>query len=319
MALLTPQLQTDPTDQPILTEEPKVVTSAAAEEEDVENTSTIIPERKKVPFTFCNMRQNIFDIKKKRGRKSNKELQKNNPLPNTTPKLHSEYIPITSTPQENTITKQTNANITATTASVNPFTTYGSIRKRKISNRAESIDDPYNLSSKRLKLESPVEENCIPRRRRASAHPELKLEDRLAIYDFEDEIVSHSYHSSDSDDSDLHLQIDDEEDDEQQNDHDDKIDSKNEAMDNDIDSKELVQSLISSILKRTFQTVDLSVPLIDMFQKTPLNVFKCNGCTKSYSYQDSICVDLKCQTMHVTCSQCSWWTYRQIGVASKSY
>merc|ERR1712018_822353 len=87
MALLTPQLQTNPTDPQILTEEPKVVTSAEEDEED-ETTSTIIPERKKVSFTFCNMRQNIFDIKKKRGRKSNKELQKNNSLPNTTPKLH---------------------------------------------------------------------------------------------------------------------------------------------------------------------------------------------------------------------------------------
>lgn len=309
MALLTPQLHSNTVEQ-IFPEEPKVVISQESSSEEVienkrennENTVEIVPERKKVPLTFCNMRQNIFDLKKKRGRKPKEWIKNNiNPTANSSTKFHSEF----SSNQQST---NTNGTAEAYNLLVN---NYGTIRKRKISNRAESVDDPYYLGSKSLKLESQFDD-IIPRRRRASAHPELKIEEKLSVYDFEDEIVSHYEDSdriSDSDDSDFKLQIDDEEDEED-------LDHEN---DENVDSKELVKSLISSLLKRTFQTVDLSVPLTDMFQNTPLNCYKCIGCTKEYSYQDSICVDLKCQTMHVTCSQCSWWTYRRIGIASKQY
>lgn len=328
MALLTPQLPKN--EQIILTEEPKVVTIEDIPEDTPKDISgyileeTIseiilkdIPERKKVPFTFCDMRPNILDLKKKRGRKPNmnkpscsnksKEWKKNN--------FHPEIITIDSDDEEEEII-------------------YKPKQKRKYP-RAESIDDPYNICSKSQKIES--QNNDIPiRRRRASAHPELKVTE-LSNNDFEDEIATHSYSlggtvtsgirssrsstsgtitlstTSDSDSEDLLLQIDDEED-EQNEDH----ESKNtEAIDESkIDSQELVKSVISSIIKRTFkiQRVDLGVPLIDVFQNTPLNNFKCTGCTKSYSNHDSIIVDLKCQIMSVTCSQCSWWTKRRIGV-----
>ena len=63
----------------------------------------------------------------------------------------------------------------------------------------------------------------------------------------------------------------------------------------------------------------LFVPLQDVFQNTPLSSFSCTGCSKSYSIKDSFSLDLKCQTMLILCSQCSWWTRRKIATSSKSY
>ena len=63
----------------------------------------------------------------------------------------------------------------------------------------------------------------------------------------------------------------------------------------------------------------LFVPLQDVFQNTPLSSFTCTGCSKSYSIKDSFSLDLKCQTMLILCSQCSWWTRRKIATSSKSY
>ena len=63
----------------------------------------------------------------------------------------------------------------------------------------------------------------------------------------------------------------------------------------------------------------LFVPLQDVFQNTPLSSFSCTGCSKSYSIKDSFSLDLKCQTMLILCSQCSWWTRRKIATTSKSY
>merc|ERR1712088_1257873 len=138
-----------------------------------------------------------------------------------------------------------------------------------------------------MKLESQILDISY---RRSSAHPDLNLVTTSAFDDKEEEIKN---------DNNL--------------DHESKNRINAEAkLTMAIDSKELVKSLISSIINRTFQTVDLSVPLIDVFQQTPLNYFTCQGCSKTYSHQDSIFIDLKCQTMHVTCGTCSWWTHRSI-------
>ena len=306
MALLTPQLPND--QQQILTEEPKVVNTV---EEDIDITIPTQEKRKKVPFTFCNMRQNIFDLKKKRGRKAiSKEWKRNN----IQPKIHRQ-LPIYHNTACNNI--QTDK----------PFQSL--LQKRKFPNRAESIDDPLNLSpgSKSMKLESQILDISY---RRSSAHPDLNLVTTSAfdVYDFEDEIVNDSHEEGTNSDfsssDDLNLQLVDDKEEEIKNDNNLDHESKNRInaeakLTMAIDSKELVKSLISSIINRTFQTVDLSVPLIDVFQQTPLNYFTCQGCSKTYSHQDSIFIDLKCQTMHVTCGTCSWWTHRSIGVKSKSY
>ena len=310
MALLTPQLPND--QQQILTEEPKVVNTV---EEDIDITIPTQEKRKKVPFTFCNMRQNIFDLKKKRGRKAiSKEWKRNN----IQPKIHRQ-LPI----YHNTACNNHDNNIQQTDKPLQSLL----LQKRKFPNRAESIDDPLNLSpgSKSMKLESQILDISY---RRSSAHPDLNLvtSEFDGNTDFEDEIVNDSYEDSTNSDSsdDLNLQLvdDDDDDEEIKNDnldHESKNRINEAKLTMAIDSKELVKSLISSIINRTFQTVDLSVPLIDVFQQTPLNYFTCQGCSKTYSNQDSICIDLKCQTMHVTCGSCSWWTHRRIGVKSKSY
>ena len=310
MALLTPQLPND--QQQILTEEPKVVTTVEA---DINITIPTQEKRKKVPFTFCNMRQNIFDMKKKRGRKAiSKEWKRNN----IQPKIHRQLPIYHNTACSNNDNIQTDKPLQSL------------LQKRKFPNRAESIDDPLNLSpsSKSMKLESQILDISY---RRSSAHPDLNLvtSEFDGNTDFEDEIVNDSYeestNSDSSDDLNLHL-VDDDDDEEQKEIKNDKnLDHESKNRINEakltmaIDSKELVKSLISSIINRTIQAVDLSVPLIDVFQQTPLNYFTCQGCSKNYSNQDSIFIDLKCQTMHVTCGSCSWWTHRKIGVKSKSY
>ena len=307
MALLTPQLPND--QQQILTEEPKVVTTV---ETDIDITIPTQEKRKKVPFTFCNMRQNIFDLKKKRGRKAiSKEWKRNN----IQPKIHRQLPIYHNTACNNIQTDKTFQSL---------------LQKRKFPNRAESIDDPLNLSpgSKSMKLESQILDISY---RRSSAHPDLNLVTTSAfdVYDFEDEIVNDSHEEGTNSDfsssDDLNLQLVDDKEEEIKNDNNLDHERSNNRINAEakltmaIDSKELVKSLISSIINRTFQTVDLSVPLIDVFQQTPLNYFICQGCSKTYSHQDSIFIDLKCQTMNVTCGTCSWWTHRRIGVKSKSY
>ena len=63
MALLTPQISPE--------EDSKENNDIVLDNENiVQEDKEILPiVRKTVPFTFCNMRQNIFDLKKKRGRK----------------------------------------------------------------------------------------------------------------------------------------------------------------------------------------------------------------------------------------------------------
>ena len=91
-----------------------------------------------------------------------------------------------------------------------------------------------------------------------------------------------------------------------------------------IDSKELVEEVVENLLtsivtKKKTQKQSALVPLYDVFHNTPLSSFSCNGCSKSYSIDDSFSVDLKCQTMLISCSQCLWWTKRQIALASTVY
>merc|ERR1719266_1897409 len=138
------------------------------------------------------MRQNIFDLKKKRGRKAiSKEWKRNN----IQPKIHRQ-LPIYHNTACNNI--QTDK----------PFQSL--LQKRKFPNRAESIDDPLNLSpgSKSMKLESQILDISY---RRSSAHPDLNLvtSEFDGNTDFEDEIVNDSYEDSTNSDSsdDLNLQL----------------------------------------------------------------------------------------------------------------
>ena len=90
------------------------------------------------------------------------------------------------------------------------------------------------------------------------------------------------------------------------------------------DSKELVEEVVENLLtsivtKKKTQKQSALVPLYDVFHNTPLSSFSCNGCSKSYSINDTFSVDLKCQTMLISCSQCLWWTKRQIALASTIY
>ena len=59
------------------------------------------------------------------------------------------------------------------------------------------------------------------------------------------------------------------------------------------------------------------VPVMDIFVKSPLSRFECSNCAKSYNFQDSFSFNLKCQTMLITCCQCSQWTLRRIGLEDK--
>lgn len=87
------------------------------------------------------------------------------------------------------------------------------------------------------------------------------------------------------------------------------------------DSKEIVEDVVNNLLSSIFDPPKSpykiipelpSVPLTDLFAKTPLSSFFCCGCSKKYSNQDTFSVDLKCQTILLTCSTCQWWSNRRI-------
>ena len=101
-------------------------------------------------------------------------------------------------------------------------------------------------------------------------------------------------------------------------------------MEDLIDSKELVESVVDNLLSSVVNSSniidlepqdhldqDLSIPVMDIFIKTRLSHFECSSCAKSYNFQDSFSFNLKCQTMLITCSQCSRWTLRRIGLKDK--
>lgn len=238
--------------------------------------------RKSVPFTFCNMRPNIFDVKKKRGRKKKCEECHGHTI-------HKAY----------------------------GFERPCPLRKRKFPRRSESLD---YYCSKSLKLDES--------QRRAS--------DTLCLSnnDFEDEITEDYDSSSDSTDE-LHLQIDEDEDeiilDQEMT---PIMEEENPLMEPEeqdplaisdveiIDSKELVEVVVDNLLTSIVSSMNLKyavVPLMDLFHKTPLNGFQCFGCSKSYTIHDTFSVNLKCQTMLITCSRCNWWTQRSIALKAKHF
>ena len=244
MALLTPHLNEDLNHDNILDE-----------------VQVFEPIRKSVPFTFCNMRQNIFDLKKKRGRK---KMVPGGHLANRN------FIQ-TSTP---------NADLTAMFEKPCP------LRKRKTP-RSESLDVELLSSksnSKILKIQQPRRHSEIPLKQ-----PDLEFEDEIIYSDTED----------------MHLEL---ESSNSEDEHEDLIDSK-ELVESVVDN--LLSSVVNSSVKDPYQ--DFSVPIMDLF-KTPLNTFECSSCAKSYNFQDSFSFNLKCQTMLITCSQCSWWTQRRFGL-----
>ena len=276
MALLTPQISPE--------EDSKENNDIVLDNENiVQEDKEILPiVRKTVPFTFCNMRQNIFDLKKKRGRK--KSTFQESVTSKSSTKNFIQNITNTSTPNTNV------AN--ATTAM---FEKPCPLRKRKAP-RSESLDVEL-LSSKSAKMI-----NEVQHRRHSEIHP-------ISKQDYEDEIIF-----SDTEEN-LHLEL--------------ESNSENE-MEELIDSKELVESVVDNLLSSVVNSSniidlepqdhldqDLSIPVMDIFVKTPLSHFECSSCAKSYNFQDSFSFNLKCQTMLITCSQCSRWTLRRIGLKDK--
>ena len=277
MALLTPHIIEKPSEDTLYTQEdtldtPKDTLKDTPEDtlkdtlkDTLENTEIpqVIEVRKTVPFTFCNMKQNIFDLKKKRGRKPWKKLNQNHFIQNLTNTA-------------NNLDHPKNAN----------FEKPCPLRKRK-NPRSESLDLEV-LSSK-----SPRIQESLYRR-----HSEILKSNE----DFEDEIIYS--------DTDLHLELE-------------------EDIDDFIDSKELVESVVDNLLSSVVtqrlrsrsksSTYRVSVQMFDLFPETPLTNFECCGCTKNYSYHDSFSFNLKCQTMLVTCSSCSWWTRRSVGLKDKNF
>ncbi len=56
-----------------------------------------------------------------------------------------------------------------------------------------------------------------------------------------------------------------------------------------------------------------SISLTDVFDAaSPLGSFLCSGCSRPYSSRDLFTVDLKGQTLSVTCDDCRWWAVRRV-------
>ena len=100
-----------------------------------------------------------------------------------------------------------------------------------------------------------------------------------------------------------------------------QVETCNSRTESETETKTETESKTGTETKETQKEKQtaLFVPLQDVFQNTPLSSFSCTGCSKSYSIKDSFSLDLKCQTMLISCSQCSWWTRRKIATSSKSY
>ena len=122
------------------------------------------------------------------------------------------------------------------------------------------------------------------------------------------------------DDVDLELRLEDtDEDDEDGEDLKDPL-ALEDGVGQSVASSELVEVVVDNLLS-SFSITDLMVkiPMVDLFETTPLHSFLCSGCCRPYSPQDSFSVDLKCQTLSVTCNSCSWWTSRQVGWRSRPF
>jgi hypothetical protein len=369
MALLTPQIKTS---------------DASAVEEEDEVLKIVVTEtvqvRKKVPFTFCNMRQNIFDLKKKRGRKNSKEWRKNNisldkrrlttsstssssssddqdhvQEPNLLMVIEEDYfdsLDIDDAKENNLplddvsaiLSNKSNLLGQVKTSAVIKHQKPCPLRKRKFL-RTESLDDDHG-SSKMIKNVSDAHSESHGKQiRRMSANARLtpdhfnnhqKTEVLVSNNDFEDEIVTNQEPPIvcvdvdddyvDESDIDLHLHIDDDDDDD-----DDVLLSTETDLDplaivvDDheplFSSQELVEVVVDNLVKSIVANNlnGLTVPIVDIFEATPLSSFCCCGCSNSYSIKDAFSVNLKRQTMRITCSHCSWWTHRRVGVASKPY
>jgi len=266
MALLSPQV-TQNLPQPInsKSDSKEILTAITPEPEEEEKLVM-----KTVPFTFCNMRQNIFDLKRKRGRKLSKP------------------------PISNSISSQANSQISDKTNFELPtFEKPCPLRKRKKIPPHEEENSEENFQPLVLKIKK-IDSDFY---RASSPNPVTDLD----------------YESSDNEN--LHLQIDDEE------------DSSVDISDPFNDSKEIVEDVVDNLLSEIIAKSRLnrrskksSVPLLDLFSRTPLNSFHCLGCSKSYQAdQDTFCVDLKCQTMLLTCGQCRWWTNRRVNLSCQTY
>ncbi len=66
-------------------------------------------------------------------------------------------------------------------------------------------------------------------------------------------------------------------------------------------------------------TTNCSIAVVDLFRDSPLGSLACGGCRRHYSGADAFSFDFKCQTVCVVCSQCSWWSLRRIASKKCSY
>ena len=314
-----------------------------------------------VPVTFCNMRQNIFDIRKKRGRKKSRDTRRNSisntkqalaaakraaremaesePLNNEEevaklPKIDESTTTLDPI-EEKTLPLTINCSTTTTTTSIlhSILTSPLKSRKRKASAELEQdkvispilcdasaepdddddepgvahdeddvrdplgFDDGEEITGKRV--EPPPNLLMIKPDRPISAdllefpQESFKLSNDLHKDGCEDEIASCFYEDDDE---------------------------ETPLMETDKDP--MMFSPPSSPFARTPSTVSTSlhsfrrkkcsVPMVDIFRSSPLSSFICYGCSKPYAAQNDFTVDIRCQTIWITCVHCQWWTCRKI-------
>lgn len=97
--------------------------------------------------------------------------------------------------------------------------------------------------------------------------------------------------------------------------------SDNDEEDHHQGSLDLNGSFLRSFLNQiqNDQRYNCSIPLVDMFQNSPLDSFICYGCSTPYSKSNTFTIDLKEHTISVICGHCQWWTTRRITTQTYSF
>ncbi|TRY68533.1 hypothetical protein TCAL_14217 [Tigriopus californicus] len=91
--------------------------------------------------------------------------------------------------------------------------------------------------------------------------------------------------------------------------------------DEDRATSDLSGSFLRSFLNQiqNDQRFNCSIPLVDLFQNSPLDSFICYGCSMPYSKSNAFTINLTDQTVSVICGHCQWWTTRRITTQTYSF
>jgi len=96
------------------------------------------------------------------------------------------------------------------------------------------------------------------------------------------------------------------------------------ALDTDVDEDDdgvsMADSAVSCSADSVASVSACSISVVDMFRDCPLDSFICYGCSRPYSGTNGLySIDLKDNTMSMVCAHCKWWAERRIAARNCKY